>query len=58
MSDKQTVTLIGPSSRFLSGISYYTTDLANALSEEILSEGSTFSEDASKKIVSGSCTSR
>lgn len=32
MSDKKTVTLIGPSSRFLSGISYYTTYLSNALS--------------------------
>lgn len=33
MSDKQTVTIIGPSSRFLSGISYYTTYLSNALSD-------------------------
>lgn len=34
MSDKKIITIIGPSSRFLSGISYYTTYLANSLSEK------------------------
>ncbi|HJK19551.1 MAG TPA: sugar transferase, partial [Methanocorpusculum sp.] len=33
MSDRKSVALLGPSSRFLSGISYYTTYLSNALSE-------------------------
>lgn len=33
MSDRKSIALLGPSSRFLSGISYYTTYLSNALSE-------------------------
>lgn len=33
MNEKKTVSILGPSSRFLSGISYYTTYLSNALSE-------------------------
>ena len=53
MSDKQTVTLIGPSSRFLSGISYYTTYLANALSEKYSVQAVLFRKMLPKRLFPG-----